>query len=59
MSIVTEHVARSARHTTFYLACEPENGTPIIFAHGWPELSISWREQVRCESRVGQLLIGC
>ncbi len=43
---VLECVTRSSRHTTFYLACGPETGTPIIFVHGWPELSISWRHQL-------------
>jgi pimeloyl-ACP methyl ester carboxylesterase len=43
---IEERVARSARHTSFYLACGPEGGTPIIFVHGWPELSISWRHQL-------------
>jgi pimeloyl-ACP methyl ester carboxylesterase len=43
---VTEHVAKSARHTSFYLACGPEDGPLIIFVHGWPELSISWRHQL-------------
>ena len=42
---VFEHVAKSARHTTFYLSCGAASATPIIFLHGWPELSISWREQ--------------
>lgn len=44
--MITEHVTRSARHTTFYLATGPEDGTPVIFVHGWPELSISWRGQL-------------
>jgi len=44
--MITEHVAKSARHTTFYLAAGPEDGTPVIFVHGWPELSISWRGQL-------------
>ncbi len=43
---VLECVTKSARHTTFYLASGPETGTPIIFVHGWPELSISWRHQL-------------
>jgi pimeloyl-ACP methyl ester carboxylesterase len=43
---VTEHVARSQRHTSFYLACGEPQGTPIILLHGWPELSISWRHQL-------------
>jgi pimeloyl-ACP methyl ester carboxylesterase len=43
---VLENTAKSARHTSFYLSCGPQNGTPIIFVHGWPELSISWRHQL-------------
>ncbi|WP_397402595.1 alpha/beta fold hydrolase [Phenylobacterium sp.] len=43
---VEERVTKSARHATFYLASGPEAGTPIIFVHGWPELSISWRHQL-------------
>ena len=43
---ITEHVARSRRHTSFYLACGMAQATPIIFLHGWPELSISWRHQL-------------
>ena len=43
---VLEHVAKSQRHTTFYLSCGAPAATPIIFVHGWPELSISWRHQL-------------
>jgi pimeloyl-ACP methyl ester carboxylesterase len=43
---ITEHVLKTARHTSFYLACGPEDGTPLLFLHGWPELSISWRHQL-------------
>jgi pimeloyl-ACP methyl ester carboxylesterase len=43
---VTEHVARSDRHTTFYLAAGPVDGPLVVFVHGWPELSISWRHQL-------------
>jgi len=43
---LTEHVAKSARHTTFYLACGARQATPMVFLHGWPELSISWRHQL-------------
>lgn len=50
---ITEHVARSARHTTFYLACGPARGTPIVFVHGWPELSLSWQHQLRCFGALG------
>src|SRR5918911_645479 len=34
------------RHRTFYLACGDAEATPIIFVHGWPELSLSWRHQL-------------
>jgi pimeloyl-ACP methyl ester carboxylesterase len=50
---ITEHVAKSGRHTTFYLACGPEDGPAIIFVHGWPELSISWRHQLPCFGAMG------
>lgn len=51
--IITEHVARSPRHTTFHLACGPADGAPIVFLHGWPELSVSWRHQLRCLGALG------
>jgi pimeloyl-ACP methyl ester carboxylesterase len=41
-----EHVAKSRRHVSFYLTCGRSGATPIIFLHGWPELSISWRHQL-------------
>jgi pimeloyl-ACP methyl ester carboxylesterase len=43
---ITEHVAKSARHTSFYWSCGAADATPIIFVHGWPELAISWRHQL-------------
>ena len=43
---ILEHVAKTARHTTFFLSCGAAQATPIIFLHGWPELSISWRGQL-------------
>ena len=46
MTQIFEGVARSPRHTSFYLSCGPADGTPIIFLHGWPELSLSWRGQL-------------
>jgi len=33
-------------HTTHYLAAGPESGPLIVFVHGWPELSRSWRHQL-------------
>ena len=43
---VLENIAKTDRHTTFYLSCGAAEATPIIFVHGWPELSISWRHQL-------------
>src|SRR4029077_15805910 len=43
---VTEHTTKTNRHTTFYLAAGPEEGSLIIFIHGWQELSISWRNHL-------------
>jgi len=50
---ITEHTAKTARHTTFYLAAGREDGPLIIFAHGWPELSISWRHQLPALAALG------
>ena len=50
---VLEHVTKSARHTGFYLSCGAETATPIIFVHGWPELSISWRHQLAVFAGLG------
>ncbi len=43
---ITEHAVRTGEHTSFYLAAGPSEGSPIIFLHGWPELSLSWRHQL-------------
>ena len=50
---ITEHTVKTRRHTTFYLAAGPENGPLIIFLHGWPELSISWRNQLPALAALG------
>jgi pimeloyl-ACP methyl ester carboxylesterase len=39
---VTKPVVRSARDPSFCLARGPATATPLIFVHGWPELSVSW-----------------
>jgi pimeloyl-ACP methyl ester carboxylesterase len=44
--MVTEHVFRTDRHTTAYLESGPADGPLMIFVHGWPALSIMWREQL-------------
>ncbi len=43
---ITEHILKTNRHTTFYLAAGPEDGPLVVFIHGWPELSLSWRHQL-------------
>jgi pimeloyl-ACP methyl ester carboxylesterase len=50
---ITEHVVKTARHTTFYLACGAEDAPLIVFVHGWPELSISWRHQLPSLASLG------
>ena len=50
---VTEHTVKTERHTTFYLAAGPTNGPLVIFDHGWPELSISWRHQLPTLAALG------
>lgn len=50
---ITENIARTDRHTMFYLACGAEDAPLIIFAHGWPELSISWRHQLPAFAALG------
>jgi pimeloyl-ACP methyl ester carboxylesterase len=50
---VTENIAKSQRHTSFYLDCGVPQETPIIFLHGWPEQSISWRHQLPVFAALG------
>ena len=52
-SPVTENETKTARHTTFYLAAGPAGATPIVFVHGWPELSYSWRHQLPVMAGLG------
>ena len=50
---ITEHTVKTQRHTTFYLAAGPKDGPLVIFVHGWPELSISWRHQLPALAALG------
>ncbi|MCK9504439.1 MAG: hypothetical protein M0Q95_09665, partial [Porticoccaceae bacterium] len=43
---ITEHYLETPRHKTYYLAAGAANSPPIIFIHGWPECSLSWRHQL-------------
>lgn len=50
---VTEHTVKTNRHTTGYLACGAEGAPLLIFCHGWPELSLSWRHQLPAFAALG------
>jgi len=50
---MTEHMAKTDRHRTFYLASGAEDAPLVVFVHGWPELSISWRHQLPCFADLG------
>lgn len=50
---VTEHTIATGRHKTFFLACGAHDAPPIVFVHGWPELSLSWRHQLPCFASLG------
>lgn len=43
---IEQHSVKLNGHEMAYLAAGPESGSPIIFAHGWPELGHSWRHQL-------------
>lgn len=51
--LVTEHTVKTSRHTTGYLACGAEDGPLLVFCHGWPELSLSWRHQLPALAALG------
>lgn len=50
---MTERVCKTDRHSTFYYEAGPADGIPIIFVHGWPELAISWRNQLSTFAEMG------
>ena len=52
-----ENFFESERHKSFYLSCGPEDGELIIMTHGWPELSLSWRHQLKFLGDQGYLAI--
>src|SRR3984957_12129262 len=54
---VTEHVLKTKRHTTAYLACGAPDAPLIVFLHGWPELAISWRHQLPVFAELGFLCV--
>ena len=54
---ISEHIFKSERHQTFYLAAGPEDGELIYLVHGWPDLSIGWIKQIEFLSQLGLSLI--
>ena len=50
---MVERIVKTERHKTFFLAAGAEDAPPIVFVHGWPELSISWRHQLSCFAGLG------
>ena len=50
---LTEHTLRTPRHTTGYLACGRADAPLLVFCHGWPELSLSWRHQLPAMAALG------
>ncbi len=50
---ITEQVARTDRHTCFYLGCGAADAPLVILLHGWPELSVSWRHQLHALAALG------
>ncbi|MBS1886056.1 MAG: alpha/beta hydrolase [Actinobacteria bacterium] len=43
---IVRAVHETPRHRTSYLAAGPEDGPLIVFVHGWPDLALSWRNQL-------------
>lgn len=50
---ISEHTIERDGHTTFFLADGPADGPLLIFLHGWPELSLSWRHQLPAMAALG------
>ena len=50
---ITEHTVKTPRHTTGYLACGAPDAPLLVFCHGWPELSLSWRHQLPAFAALG------
>ncbi|MFK7914467.1 MAG: alpha/beta fold hydrolase [Pseudomonadales bacterium] len=46
LATVESHMVQLGDHQCHYLSCGPATGPLIIFVHGWPELSRSWRHQL-------------
>ena len=52
-SAVTDGLVKTDRHTTAFLEAGAPDAPLIVFVHGWPELSLSWRHQLPCFADLG------
>ena len=50
---IRENFFETTRHKSFYLSSGPEDGELVIMTHGWPELSLSWRHQLKFLGELG------
>ena len=50
---IKENFFETTRHKSFFLSSGPEEGELVIMTHGWPELSLSWRHQLRFLGELG------
>lgn len=53
ITAIASACAETARHRTHYLAAGPLDGPLLVFVHGWPELSLSWRHQLPAFGALG------
>ena len=44
---IIRHYHETARHRTVWLESGPADGPLMIFLHGWPELSLVWKAQLK------------
>ena len=52
-SAVTDGLVKTDRHTSAFLEAGAPDAPLMIFVHGWPELSLSWRHQLPCFADLG------
>ena len=50
---IREQQLTVGEHTTAYLSAGDPTGPVVIFTHGWPELSLSWRHQLPFMASLG------
>lgn len=54
---ITEHLFKTPRHETFYLAAGNLDDPLIYLIHGWPDLSIGWMKQISYLANLGYRVI--